>query len=102
MKPTDQQSLILDYDGKNYFIRHSFSYDFKLGKYIFDELLDIMERDFKSDRSKLEKSIQEIFLGLADGREREHFKPYDQMFFHKNELLTTNRTYFESKEIRYR
>lgn len=85
-----------------YYIRHSFSYDFKLGRYVFDEILNSYCKEFSSDKIVLSKRIADIFHEIANGEEIGHFKPENLYFYHKNELLTQQRRYFSSSPPLFR
>lgn len=89
-------------DSEKYFIRHSFSYDFKLGEYILSEIVDIFSKFFNVKIEKLEKIIQDIFHRIADGGDSDYFFPRDKWYCHEDILLTEKRPYVEKSCPKYR
>lgn len=91
-------------DTKYYYIRHSFSYDFKLGGYIFDELFDVVCKNYWHSRVHLENKIAELFHEITEGKDESHFKPLDKWYAHEKILLTdeTQRSYIELDNPKYR
>jgi hypothetical protein len=84
-----------------YFKRHSFSYDFKLSQYIFDELLDVAQIDFGISTARFQEDIRDAFHTFTEG-EPEHFRPIDKWYAHEKVLLTGERPYIELDNPKYR
>jgi hypothetical protein len=91
-----------DVDETHYFIRHSFSYDFKLGCYIFDELLEIAKGDLNRPMRDLCHEVVRSFERIMGKKARNHFKPKAKWYAHDKILLTKDRPYIELDGPRYR
>ncbi|MEK6288008.1 MAG: hypothetical protein AABO57_19995 [Acidobacteriota bacterium] len=87
---------------RDYFIRHSFSYDFKLGEYIFEELVAVIARTFRLRATTLREEIKYFFREFSLGRDSGHFYPRDSWFIHDRILLTRERPYVELENPKFR
>lgn len=105
--PTDFESapykcIDQDADPKLYFMRHSFSYDFKLGHYVLDELTRVASESFNVSRPALVAHISDVFHRFAGTEAFTHFNPVDKWYNHDNVLLTHERVYVEHDKPKYR
>lgn len=91
-------------DNDLYQIRHSFSFDFKLSKYIIEPLLNELQNidfivfDIKK-YSELIKDYSHVFIKLLD---KDYFPNNNKWYYHENVLLTEKRIYKEAKNPLYR
>jgi hypothetical protein len=93
-----------DVDERQYFIRHSFSFDFKLGEYVLDELVRALGENLSIGVPLVDmrEEIKHLFRESADGRDVDHFHPKDSWFAHNKILLTNERPYIELKDPKFR
>ena len=89
-------------DARLYYVRHSFSYDFKLGEYIFEELLAVASKEYKCDISRLRSLVAGYFHRLTGEEVEEHFSPSDKWYAHEKVLLTEERPYVELNDPKFR
>lgn len=87
---------------KEYFIRHSFSYDFKLGEYIFEELANFASKHYNCEVENFRHIIIERFRSLANGRESDYFPKGNEWYAHEKILLTDKRPYIKIPNPKYR
>lgn len=88
-------------DGDLYLIRHSFSYDFKLGEYIIEPLLDLATTHFSVPKKEMQETIRSV-AQYYTSRLPSNFFPRDVWYVHKRELLHKYRHYFALKHPKYR
>ena len=87
----------------NYYIRHSFSYDFKVGNYLFLELIRVVSKVFKISNNKLKEIIKSELDLVTNGYDiNGFFNPWECWYYHENVLLTEERHYFRGNNLEYR
>lgn len=89
-------------NGKIYYVRHSFSYDFKLGHYIFNDLIDCITKHYSIESEVLYKVIRNSFAKFAKGREFKYFRPWNKWYSHPKCLLTKERPYLKNSNPKAR
>jgi len=91
-------------DDSLYFKRHSFSYDFKLSKYVIEPLVLNFALSFNKTPNELNKAIREKARDFWGKFQYEFFKPTDIWYSHPKTLLVekSKRVYLENTNPMYR
>ena len=88
----------------NYVIKHSFMYDFKLGEYILDPLLALLQKYYGVDYIATQNKVREIARQYIDKLPRDFF-PKDKWFTFEKVLVDqrfNERPYLEHDNPKFR
>lgn len=91
----------IDSNDPLYIIRHSFSYDFKLSRYVLEPIVDILSNKFFLDKDaiidKISHYANEKITLLPNG-----YFPHNEWYRHDDILLTKKRPYVKESNPQYR
>ncbi|HSE17593.1 MAG TPA: IucA/IucC family protein [Pyrinomonadaceae bacterium] len=85
-----------------YYVRHSFSYDFKLCHYVIEPLIRDASASFGWSVGKLAQAVRKLFITQFGEERFSYFVPYDKWFSHPKVMLTHNRPYVSNSRPLYR
>jgi len=87
---TDFSRVLTEADGpERVFGGRSYAFDFRLGEYILDPLVDLAVRYWDAKAEALRDWIRERVHGLAERYEvdlREYFQPWDTVYYYQRSL----------------
>jgi hypothetical protein len=101
-KARQYKEISSEMDERLYYIRHSFSYDFKLCHYVIEPLLRDASAGFGWSVGKLTQAVRELFISQFGEDRFTYFVPYNEWFSHPNVMLTHERPYVSNTKPQYR
>lgn len=84
-----------------YQVRHSFVYDFKVGEYVFEPIIDLVFRVYDISQERMRANLRALARGYVSELPSGFF-PQDRWYRHERVLLTDRREYIAMRDPKFR